>query len=224
MRVGSAEDTDWHSINHCRICSFIFSFMSGPSVSARESWAFTIAARNSSSFSTWRSLRTSSQRQAWEMMLRCSTWLGEGSWGVEERLRGSGVGGTSIQSGCSPQPQAHMPVPAPSPTRRSRKASHTHPHGTTGMPALEETVFGAEFVCVNYSNNEFARCIRAGPCPISPAHPPLEPPAPAPACTPAPRPSWQPLLQPLSRLIGSQMYFKYHSAQRQLLKTLSSHC
>lgn len=100
-----------------------------------------------------------------------------------------------------------------------------HPHGTTGMPAPGEIVFAAKLGCVNYSDNEFARCIRAGPPPAPQSAPsPVSlqsqpPPAPRPS-----RPCWQPLSQPLSRLIGSQMYFKYHSVQRQLLKTLSSHC
>lgn len=107
----------------------------------------------------------------------------------------------------------------------AHEALRTHPHGTTGMPAPGEIVFAAKLGCVNYSDNEFARCIRAGPPPAPHSAPsPVSlwsqpPPAPRPS-----RPCWQPLSQPLSRLIGSQMYFKYHSVQRQLLKTLSSHC
>lgn len=71
--AGYAKSTDWHSINHCRICSFIFSFMSGPSVSARVSWAFAKACWNSSSFSICRSLRTSPPEEALDRMLKCSS-------------------------------------------------------------------------------------------------------------------------------------------------------
>lgn len=78
MGSAVAADTDWHSINHCRIWSFIFSFMSGPSVSVRDSWVFPMASLNSSSFSACRILRDSSAKRAWLRMLMRSVWLGEG--------------------------------------------------------------------------------------------------------------------------------------------------
>lgn len=87
MRIESAEagDTDWHSINHCRICSFIFSLILGPSVSLRASWVFRLAIWNSSSFSIWRNLLTSFLRLATD---RCSTGSGKGIWGHEEEATG----------------------------------------------------------------------------------------------------------------------------------------
>ena len=129
-RGGSTEagDTDWHSMNHCRICSFIFSFMSGPSTSLRWSWAFTTASWNSSSFSVCRSLRTSAPRLAWDRAPMGSTGLAEGSWG-----RGQGGKGLRGGSGAPQQPL----IPAQSPAR-----AHTHAE-QQGLPASGEIVFGA---------------------------------------------------------------------------------
>ena len=121
-RGGSAEagGTDWHSMNHCRICSFIFSFMSGPSTSRRWSRAFTTASWNSSSFSACRSLRTSAPRLAWDQVPRGSAGRAEGSWG-------RGRGGEGLRGGSGvPQhsPSPHRAPCAHTPTRNSRACLH----------------------------------------------------------------------------------------------------
>lgn len=178
-----------------------------------------MATWDSSSSSSWRSLRTSSLQQPWGMIPTHSTWLGEGSWGCGGGGQERAWGGRSLGLR-----HTHLLL-SPFLNTPAHEALRTHPHGTTGMPAPGEIVFAAKLGCVNYSDNEFARCIRAGPPPAPHSAPsPVSlwsqpPPAPRPS-----RPCWQPLSKPLSRLIGSQMYFKYHSVQRQLLKTLSSHC
>lgn len=125
-----------------------------------------------------------------------------------------------------PRPPARTPAPGfPSSPAHARPRTHAHTEQQACLHQ-EKLCLELKLACVNYSDNDFARYIWAGPpCPFPAAHPPLWAAGPSPH--PHPRPSgpcWQPLSQPLSRLIGSQMYFKYHSAQRQLLKTLSSHC
>lgn len=110
--------TDWHSMNHCRICSFIFSFRSGPSVSLRVSWVFTTASWYSSSFSTWRSLLTLSPRLATALTPEGAPWVDEGSWGS-----GKGAEGLRGESEEDPAPDT-CPLLVPE-TGRTRGLAYT---------------------------------------------------------------------------------------------------
>lgn len=118
VEPAKAGDTDWHSINHCRICSFIFSFKSGPSVSLRVSWVFTTANWYSSSFSAWRSLLTLSPRQAMALTPKGAPWLGEGSCGSGREAEG-------LRGGSGEDP-ARAQTPAPT-------------HSQDGAPARPRT-------------------------------------------------------------------------------------
>lgn len=128
-------------------------------MSLSESWVFTRATWNSSSFSVWRSLQASSLGQACDTAPKDSTCLREGSWGSREEAEARRSGSGEVGSGLR---HAHLPPTHFQHTAHTRPRIHTHTEQRACLHQ-EKLCLEPKLVCVNYSDNEFARCIRAGP-------------------------------------------------------------